>query len=87
MKPFKEESMSDPIVAGKRPDVLQLEPGKKYWWCRCGRSKEQPWCDGSHEGTGIEPLEFQVDKRKNYALCTCKKTNGSPFCDGTHSNL
>jgi CDGSH-type Zn-finger protein len=79
--------MSEPIVAGRRPIVLELEPGKSYWWCRCGRSSQQPWCDGSHEGTGIEPLEFTVDERKNYALCACKKTNGSPFCDGTHSKL
>ena len=79
--------MSEAIVADTRPEVLELEPGKSYWWCRCGRSKQQPWCDGSHEGTGIEPLEFTVDRQKNYALCKCKKTGGSPFCDGTHSSL
>ncbi len=79
--------MSEAIVADTRPEVLELEPGKPYWWCRCGRSKQQPWCDGSHEGTGIEPLEFTVDRQKNYALCKCKKTGGSPFCDGTHSSL
>jgi len=79
--------MSDPIVAGTRPEVLELEPGQTYWWCRCGRSEDQPWCDGSHEGTGIEPIEFTVEQRKNYALCKCKKTAESPFCDGTHSSL
>ncbi len=79
--------MSEAIVADTRPEVLELEPGKSYWWCRCGRSKQQPWCDGSHEGTGIEPLEFTVDRQKNYALCKCKKTAESPFCDGTHSSL
>jgi len=79
--------MSDPISAGNRPQVMRLEPGESYWWCRCGRSKTQPWCDGSHEGTGIEPLEFSVETSKNYALCACKKTSGSPFCDGTHSDL
>ena len=79
--------MSDPIIAGTRPEVLELEPGQAYWWCRCGRSEDQPWCDGSHEGTGIEPIEFTVEQRKNYALCKCKKTAGSPFCDGTHSSL
>jgi len=77
--------MSDPISAGTRPEVLPLEPGESYWWCRCGRSQTQPWCDGSHEGTGIEPLEFKVETTKNYAMCTCKKTAESPFCDGTHS--
>ncbi len=79
--------MSDPIVAGTRPEVLEHEPGRTYWWCRCGRSKDQPWCDGSHQGTGIEPIEFTVETRKNYALCKCKKTAESPFCDGTHSSL
>ena len=79
--------MADPIVADKRPEVLELEPGKTYWWCACGRSKEQPWCDGSHKGTDIEPIEFTVEDRKNYALCKCKKTGKSPFCDGAHSSL
>ncbi|MEE8412303.1 MAG: CDGSH iron-sulfur domain-containing protein [Acidobacteriota bacterium] len=79
--------MSDPIVADTRPEVLELEPGRTYHWCRCGRSKDQPWCDGSHQGTGIEPIEFTVETHKNYALCKCKKTAESPFCDGTHSSL
>ena len=79
--------MSDPIVADTRPEVLELEPGRTYHWCRCGRSKDQPWCDGSHQGTGIEPIEVTVETHKNYALCKCKKTAESPFCDGTHSSL
>lgn len=79
--------MSDPIVADTRPELLELEPGRTYHWCRCGRSKDQPWCDGSHQGTGIEPIEFTVETHKNYALCKCKKTAESPFCDGTHSSL
>ncbi len=87
MGSFKEVRMSDPIVAGTRPEVLELEPGRTYWWCRCGRSKDQPWCDGSHQGTGIEPIDFTVETHKNYALCKCKKTAESPFCDGTHSSL
>ena len=79
--------MSDPVVADKKPEVMELEPGKSYWWCACGRSKNQPWCDGAHAGTGIEPVEFTVDKKKNYALCKCKASAGSPFCDGAHAKL
>jgi len=79
--------MSDPKVAARRPAVLELEPGKSYWWCACGRSANQPFCDGSHEGTEFTPLEVTVDERKNYALCQCKHTATRPWCDGTHSKL
>jgi CDGSH-type Zn-finger protein len=79
--------MSEPVIADKRPEVLELEPGKSYWWCACGRSKSQPFCDGSHAGTDFEPIEFTVDEKRRYALCRCKRTGDSPFCDGTHSKL
>jgi len=79
--------MSDPVVADTKPAVLELEPGKSYWWCACGRSANQPFCDGSHAGTGHEPIEFTVDRKKNFALCRCKRTADSPWCDGTHSQL
>ena len=79
--------MSDPVCADKRPEVLELEPGKKYYWCRCGRSKDQPFCDGSHAGTDFEPMVFEVEEKKRYALCLCKATEKSPFCDGTHKRL
>ncbi len=79
--------MSDAVIADKKPAVLELKPGETYWWCRCGRSSNQPFCDGSHHGTGFEPIEVTVDKTKNYALCQCKRTGNSPWCDGTHSSL
>jgi len=79
--------MSEPVIADKKPAVLELEPGETYWWCACGRSRDQPFCDGSHEGTGLTPIEVSVETRKNYALCKCKRTGTSPWCDGTHSKL
>ena len=79
--------MSEAKIADKRPEVLELIPGETYWWCACGRSQTQPFCDGSHAGTDFEPIEFTVDVKKNYALCKCKRTGKEPFCDGTHSKV
>ncbi|MEZ5453699.1 MAG: CDGSH iron-sulfur domain-containing protein [Thiothrix sp.] len=79
--------MTEPVIAQKKPCVVELEPGTSYWWCACGRSANQPFCDGSHAGTGIEPLEFTVPEKKKYGLCACKHTSNAPFCDATHRNL
>jgi len=78
--------MSDPVIAAKEPKVLNLEPGT-YYWCACGRSRNQPFCDGSHQGTGIEPRAFEVKERQTVALCQCKRTQDPPFCDGSHAGL
>jgi CDGSH-type Zn-finger protein len=79
--------MTDPVIAKKGPYVVELEPGTSYWWCACGRSSTQPFCDGSHNGTGINPLEFTVEEKKKYGLCGCKQTKNPPFCDATHKEL
>lgn len=72
-----------PVLGGHNPVVTELEAGT-YWWCRCGRSKTQPWCDGSHNGTCFEPVAVVIEEAKRYALCTCKYSANTPFCDGTH---
>lgn len=78
--------MSEPEIADRKPCIMALEPGD-YWWCACGRSKGQPFCDGSHSGTTFEPLKFTVDGSTTMALCACKHTNHKPRCDGSHSKL
>lgn len=75
-----------PIIADRKPCILDLEPGE-YHYCTCGRSKGQPFCDGSHAGTGFSPLAFTVQEKKRMALCACKHTGHAPQCDGTHSKL
>ena len=76
--------MSEPQIAEKSPIPVEVEEGKTYFWCACGRSKNQPFCDGSHSGTGIEPLMFTAERTETALLCGCKDTGDPPFCDGSH---
>ncbi len=78
--------MSEPIISQKTPFVQKVQPGT-YWWCACGRSTKQPFCDGSHKGTGLGPREVNITEAKTVAWCGCKHTKVPPFCDGSHSRL
>jgi CDGSH-type Zn-finger protein len=74
-------------IAQKAPYATDVEAGKTYYWCACGRSNNQPFCDGSHQGTGFEPVSFTAEKAEMVYLCGCKQTTGQPFCDGMHQKL
>lgn len=78
--------MAEPVCVQKAPYGVDLAPGD-YFWCACGRSKKQPFCDGSHKDTGITPLKFTVAAAEKKFLCGCKATKNPPFCDGTHKAL
>jgi CDGSH iron-sulfur domain-containing protein 3 len=80
--------MSDEaVVAQKGPYQVTLEAGKPYFWCACGRSNNQPFCDGSHKGTGFQPKRFIADSDGTFNLCGCKTSDDKPFCDGSHNML
>lgn len=81
-----DNTMAEPIIAQKSPCVQKVEAGT-YWWCACGRSKTQPFCDGSHQGTGLGPRKVEMAEGKTVAWCGCKHSQSGPFCDGTHRTL
>jgi len=78
--------MSEPVIAQKAPYSLELEPGT-YWWCACGKSQTQPFCDGSHKDTEFTPVKLELAESTKVWLCGCKHSNEKPFCDGTHNKL
>lgn len=77
--------MTDPIRASERPYPTDVTKGEIYYWCACGRSANQPFCDGSHKGTGITPVKFEAKKSGKVFFCGCKATGDRPLCDGTHN--
>ncbi len=79
--------MADPIAAQTAPYQFEVESGRKYFWCACGRSKKQPFCDGSHSGTGITPIVYEAKEAKTVWFCGCKASGKKPLCDGTHKSL
>jgi CDGSH-type Zn-finger protein len=77
----------DPHIAQKAPYPVDVEAGKSYWWCACGLSKSQPFCDGSHKGSGITPVKWEADASKTVYFCGCKQSGKTPLCDGAHKAL
>ena len=71
--------------AGDSAIVVEVEKNKSYFWCSCGLSSKQPFCDGSHKNTEFNPVKFIADETKKMFFCTCKQTNNQPFCDGSHN--
>lgn len=78
--------MSEPVIFDRKPVVMELDAGT-YYWCSCGQSQNQPFCDGAHKGTEFAPLKFDLAEKQTVALCNCKYTQNSPFCDGSHAKL
>lgn len=76
-----------PVIAQKEPFAVEVEAGRAYFWCACGRSQRQPFCDGSHKGTGFEPVRYVAEKSGKVFFCGCKHSARKPLCDGTHKSL
>ena len=79
--------MTEPTIAARAPLAVDVEAGKAYFWCACGRSKSQPFCDGSHKGTDFTPMKWTADQSKRVFFCCCKHTKGAPLCDGSHKSV
>lgn len=76
--------MSNPVRASETPFAVAVEQGKDYWWCACGRSQNQPFCDGTHKGSTFSPVKYSATENKQVYFCGCKASGNQPLCDGTH---
>lgn len=81
------DETAKPVPARFEPYEVEVEAGKTYVWCACGRSKTQPFCDGSHAGTGLSPVAYKAEKSGKVWFCGCKGTKSPPMCDGSHEIL
>ncbi len=79
--------MSSPVVAAKAPIPVDVKTGLDYWWCSCGKSAKQPFCDGSHKGSDFAPVKFTAEKDETVYFCACKSNKGGVKCDGSHKAL
>jgi CDGSH-type Zn-finger protein len=77
--------MNEPKRAADSPFAVEVEAGKSYFWCACGQSNKQPFCDGSHKGSEFTPLKFDATESKKVFFCGCKATQNQPLCDGSHN--
>ena len=77
--------MSNPVRVSDVPYATEVEAGKTYYWCSCGKSSKQPLCDGSHHGTEFTPMAYKADATRKVFFCGCKATNNKPMCDGSHA--
>ena len=78
--------MSEPVRAADAPVSVEVEAGKRYFWCACGRSATQPFCDGAHKGSGIVPVQYTATASRAVHFCACKATKKAPLCDGSHKS-
>ena len=76
-----------PVIAERAPINITVEAGKDYWWCACGRSQNQPFCDGSHKDTGFSPMQYKAEAAGEVWFCRCKNSGKKPMCDGTHKTV
>jgi len=77
----------EPNIGGRAPIAIEVKAGEELYWCACGRSSSQPFCDGSHEDTAFEPIEYIAPETKRVFFCTCKRSKTAPLCDGSHKTL